>query len=549
MLRMVQKISLLPELVINQIAAGEVLEHPASAVKELIENALDAGATRIAIDIIGGGQQLIRIEDNGCGMSASDAMVCLQRHATSKIRETDDLLRLVTLGFRGEALAAIGSVSRLEMQTADGAESTRVVADGGKILTVEPCARNQGTTIDIRSLFYNVPARLKFQKSPRASSSQILKMVQTIALGYTEVSFTLRSDNQVVFQREGESEWQSRAREILGPLSHLVEAKIDTYRVEGLIGSPEEARGNRSCQYTFVNRRPVFSPLIARAVKDGYSTRIGESQYPAFLLFLDLPPEEFDINVHPQKRDIRFQNEGKIYRLIERGIRAAFEQNISNASIDEVMPRLDWSHLIGRERTYSMPFIKPKESAPAREPLPWSLQEEIQPSFIPPSRYRRAVAVVGSFLLLEGEGFYLLDLKGAEARILFEERGVKGEPLCEPIEIELGSEEGTKWALELQEIGVEARFLGGRFLAVDALPYGVEPVDLPDLLERFKADRKAASALCRFCRGRKKRYSLEEASLIEKKLGQCSDSLYDPLGRVIERKMEEEDLARLLEMK
>ncbi|MBS0624585.1 MAG: DNA mismatch repair endonuclease MutL [Verrucomicrobia bacterium] len=535
---MAKKIALLTPEVINQIAAGEVLENPGSAVKELMENSLDAGSRWISVEIKGGGHQWIRVEDDGCGMGRDDAVDCLQKHATSKIKETDDLFKLATMGFRGEALAAIASVSQLEIQTYDGQESTCLKAEGGKVVSIEPCARNPGTTIDIRSLFYNVPARLKFQKSASSSATQILKIVQTVALAHPHIAFTLRSQEKIVFQTESTPDWRRRAKEILGPLAQEISYKLDGYEIHGLIGTPDEAKGNRSGQYLFLNQRPIFSPLVARAVKDGYSTRLKETQYPIFLLFVTLPPEEFDINVHPQKRDVRFRDDAKVYRLVERAIAQSFQS--------ESLPQ------------FSAPihFEAPKEEDPP--PLPWTFRETA-PAYVPeplalPPLKRRALAIVGSFALFEGEECSWLDLKGAEARILFEntkKSTQSAQTLLWPVEIKLSAEEalqGEEWVQELKNLGIESRFLGGRMLAIDALPVGLETNDVQNFFDRYKTDRKAASAICRFCRSRKKFYSLEEASLIERRLAECDDREYDPLGRKIYRILIEDELAKWIEL-
>jgi DNA mismatch repair protein MutL len=539
---MIKKIELLLPEVINQIAAGEVLENPASAVKELVENSIDAEALRIAVEIKSGGHQLICVEDDGIGMNREDAVHCLQRHATSKLRQTDDLLTLTTMGFRGEALAAIASVSQLEIQTFNGQESTCVKVDTGRIVSIGPCARNRGTTIDIRSLFQNVPARQKFQKSAASSGAQVLRVLQTIALAHPNIAFSLQSQGRCVFQSESCLDWRVRAKEILGPLSFEVVQVLDSYAVHGLIGAPEEAKGNRSGQYMFLNQRPIFSPLISRAVKDGYATRLNEAKYPSFLLFLTLPPDEFDINVHPQKRDARFQNESKVYRLVERSISKMFEsmtpQNFASPlQFSDPMP-LPWD--VQMERPLN---LQCKQEGDIR-------QKESQPSFILPSVSRKAIALIGSFALFEGDYFSLLDLKGAEARIFFEEAEEKDsekETLSWPIEIELSLEEaktGEELSQSLKKVGVEARFLGGRMLAVDAAPRGLDESEVSDFVARFKIERKAAAAISRFCRSRKKKYSLEEAALIEQRLAKCKDKNYDPLGRMIAREIREEQLGQ-----
>lgn len=531
---MTKKIALLQSDVINQIAAGEVLENPASAVKELVENSIDAESSRIEVKIKGGGHQWIRVDDDGIGMGRLDAIECLQRHATSKIRSVNDLLKLATMGFRGEALAAIASVSQMELETADGEESSFVKIDAGQILSVDPSARNRGTTIDIRSLFYNVPARLKFQKSASSSASQILRTIQTLALAHPEIAFRLISQEKETFSVNLAPDWKTRCQDILGDFSHEIGWTQDGYSVYGLAGAPELAKGNRSGQYVFLNQRPIFSPLIARAISDGYATRVLEGKYPPVVLFLQLPTDEFDVNVHPQKRDVRFQNESKVYRLIERAISRAFEGDAlsSFASPLKFEPRVfPWD-----EGSLS--------DAPSL--LETAVQTEME---ILPSLQRRPIALIGSFALLDGSSLVLLDLKGAESRILFENMQKpkpSAHPLLFPLEIPLSLEEVSKadfWISELGSLGVEARLLGAKTLVIDTLPFGIEPEDVPDFLASYKTDRKLASMVCRFCRARKKIYSLEEALRIDQKLSECKDSLYDPIGRPICREIKEEQVS------
>jgi DNA mismatch repair protein MutL len=532
---MVKKIAVLRSDVINQIAAGEVLENPASAVKELVENAIDAGALRICVEIKGGGHQLIRVEDDGVGMGREDALGCLERHATSKIRQTDDLLYLSTMGFRGEALAAIASVSQMELLTMDGEESSRLEVEAGKVVTVEPCARNRGTTIDVRALFYNVPARQKFQKSVASSGALVLKTLQTIALAQPEISFTLVSQERVVFQVDAKSDWRERAKEVLGSFAHEVKGEKGGYIVRGLLGSPDGAKGNRSGQYVFLNKRPIFSPVIARAIKDGYSTRLPEGRHASVVLYLELPPDEFDVNVHPQKRDVRFQDESKVYRLVERAVAEAFGSS----------PELIFPSPLEFKETILPWDVEPRTSES-------NLGDFQPPLFSSSLQTKKAAALIGSLALFEGDPCILLDLKGAEARLLFENMQRETphvQTLLLPYELHLSVEEAREvfeWVNELKRLGVEARLLGNRLLAIDALPVGLEVDEMADFFSQWKAEKKIASMICRLCRSRKKIYSLEEAAFIEQKLSECKDSKYDPLGRVIRKEIREEQMIEWL---
>lgn len=512
-----RKIIRLPPTVINQIAAGEVVENPASIVKELIENSLDAGAKSIAIQLVEGGFQLIRVEDDGCGMGSDDALLSVERHATSKLEKVDDLQRLLTMGFRGEALAAISSVSRFELQTSDGNGGTRLFVEGGHLSIVEPLARNQGTTIEVRSLFYNVPARKKFQKSATTSAAQVTKVVQTLALAHPEITFCL---NGKTFSACSQKE---RIAEILGSYDHSVNGP----NISGFVGSPGKAMVNRSGQYLYINKRPIFSPLVSKAVKQAFGTRIAEEAHPRFILFLELDLETVDVNVHPQKREVRFLDEGRVFRIVQEAVEKAFSPQISFSE-----PLSFTAH-----PPFSFAEISSQEPASLFYPensLPLVFQE-------------KPLAVFGSYLLLQKEGWILVDLKAAHARILYESlRKEKGDnqPLIWPLEIPLESEEEER-ALALLEAGLEGRILK-KTLVVDALPFFLEAADFPQFFADWKEGKSLEHITARFCRSIRKTFSLDLATVYWKKVRECSDFLYDPLGNPILIELNQEDLGRIM---
>lgn len=534
------KISVLPDHVIDQIAAGEVLENPASAVKELIENSIDAGASEIRIEIEGGGLQRISIVDDGDGMDRENASLCLKRHATSKIRLAQDLDQLATMGFRGEALAALASVSQLELRTSDGLTSTRILASG----LVEPVARNRGTTIDARNLFYNAPARLKFQKSTGACAAAVLKSVQALSLSNPEVSFYLSSNGKLTFSAVAK-DWKLRVEEVLGPFAHElkpVQAKIG---IRGLLGRPEESKMNRSGQMVYVNRRPIQSPLISRAVKEGFGTRMQESLFPVFCLFLEVPSDIVDVNVHPQKREVRFREEGMIYSLVRSAV-------IASLGTDFVPPRLLPWEFIPASATHFVPLnLEPLTSNESvsnidPEPLPFYAQEMATP--LPLVVEPRPKVLLGQFLLTENEEWMLVDLKGAEARILFESM-IQEKPAIQSLmwPLEMHLKEAAEEIVEIiKQLYIEARAIGKHQIAIDAIPVGIELSQVESLILTFneeKSDRKLASALTKTCRATKKKYSFEEACLIWRRLRSCSDQVYDPLGRKIKVELKEKQLA------
>lgn len=500
--------------VINQIAAGEVVENPASIVKELVENSLDAGAKEIIVTTQDGGFTSIQVEDDGFGMSEADARCCVERHATSKIHNIEDLDALSTMGFRGEALAAISSVSLFEIKTSDGAGATRVIADGGVVSNSEPCARNRGTSITIRSLFYNVPARKKFQKSVGSNTAAIKRTIETLALAHEDVTFTLNGKTFYPTSRK------NRVQEILGD----VEIEVRGKNVTGYCASPQRASGKRLSQYVFINRRPIFSPLIAKAVKMGFSTRIGEHEYPRFVLFLEVAPDSVDVNVHPQKKEARFKDEDAIFRLVQKAVERAFIQDLP----------------FEKEISFTPTTTSFSESFPS---LPFKVEEE-DLDFIYTDR---ALGVFGNYLLLQKEGLVLVDLRAAFARVLFESLTPdksQCQELMFPVEVPLerGDEEKAE---ELSKLGIECRILP-RLLVVDALPLFLEPGQFPEFFKNFKAEKRLDRAAINFCRNTKKQFSLAEANALWSQLKKCQDKMFDPLGNRIFVELKQEDFAKLL---
>src|SRR5215467_3433813 len=325
------KIKIMPESLANKIAAGEVVERPASVVKELLENSLDAGTHKIDIETEAGGKRLIRLVDDGEGMNRDDAITAFERHATSKLHSAGDLESISTLGFRGEALPSVASVSRLFLRTStpgDGA-GTEVEFNGGKLVAVREIAWPGGTEVEIRDLFFNVPARRKFLKSDGTESFHITNLVQHYALANPTVAFLLIRDGREVIRAAAASSLRDRAYQVLGSalLDKLneVSVEIDGVRVHGLVSNPQEQRSSRDAQYFFVNGRFVRDQLIARAVSEAYRSMMPAGTYPAAILFIDLPPAEVDVNVHPAKTEVRFLHEGAMIGIVRDAITRAIE--------------------------------------------------------------------------------------------------------------------------------------------------------------------------------------------------------------------------------
>ena len=329
------KIRVLADHVANQIAAGEVVERPASVAKELIENSIDAGASRITIEIEAGGRRLLKVSDDGEGMVRDDAVLAFERHATSKIRETDDLAAIATLGFRGEALASIASVAKIELLTCteDAKAATRVTIDGGRMRDVKDAAHPRGTTIAVRDLFFNIPARRKFLRSEATETYHLTNLVTHYALAHPEISFTFVNNGREVVRAAPAQDLRERAYQIFGEefLENLLEVnggEAPVARVTGYVSAPRDRRTSRDSQYLFVNRRFVRDRMIGRALSEGYRSILPHGVYPAALLFIETPLEEVDVNVHPAKTEVRFRRQAAVADAVREAVRAA----LANAS-------------------------------------------------------------------------------------------------------------------------------------------------------------------------------------------------------------------------
>src|SRR5206468_2236945 len=326
------RIRLLSDTVASQVAAGEVVERPASVVKELIENSIDAGARKIEILIRRGGISLVRVVDDGCGMDRDDALLSLERHATSKIRSAADLRAVSTLGFRGEALPSIASVSRFRLTTREpnALAGTEIIVNGGKIDIVRDGGEAPGTQVEVRSLFYNVPARRKFLRSENTETRNIEHQLHLQAIGHANVAFMFGRDDRVVFQLPATDSLTDRIRDLYGndllaQLLPIGETDSSQIKITGLIGQAGLSRQTRSQQLVFVNGRAIESPIITAAIREGYHTALMKGQYPVTLLFLELHPGTVDVNVHPAKREVRFRDPTAVREAIARCIHETLE--------------------------------------------------------------------------------------------------------------------------------------------------------------------------------------------------------------------------------
>src|SRR5216110_2944834 len=322
------KIRVLPDHLSNLIAAGEVVERPASVAKELVENAIDAGATRIVIDVESGGRRLLKLTDDGEGMMRDDAVLAFERHATSKISKAEDLSAIGTLGFRGEALASIASVARVELVThaEDATAATRVTIEGGRLSDVKDAAHPRGTTISVRDLFFNTPARRKFLRSEATETYHLTNLVTHYALAHPEISFTLTNNGRETLRVAPAKDLRERAYQIFGEefLENLLEVDgghPQVVRVLGFVSAPRDRRTSRDAQYLFVNGRFVRDRLVSRALSEGYRAVLPYGVYPAALLFIEIPLEEVDVNVHPAKTEVRFRRAAAVADAVREAVR------------------------------------------------------------------------------------------------------------------------------------------------------------------------------------------------------------------------------------
>lgn len=325
------KITILDELTINKIAAGEVVERPAAVVKELVENALDAGAKKIDVSITGGGLASIRVVDDGEGMAPEDVPLSVQRHATSKIRAANDLFAIHTLGFRGEALPSIASVSRMRIVTRRAKDLTGTLLEihGGRVVRQDEAGCPAGTEVRVEDLFYNTPARLKFIKSEGAEAARITEAVRRLALAWPEVSFSYTANGRCQFTTAGSGSIADTVLQVLGARYGrrfiTLSWQGPTLSLSGCLGRPELAASNRNLQYFFVNRRPVHSPLLSDALQTAYQTLLPRHRFPAAVVYIETDPTGVDVNVHPAKREVRFASERDVYRQVLTGVRQALE--------------------------------------------------------------------------------------------------------------------------------------------------------------------------------------------------------------------------------
>lgn len=530
---MADRIQLLPDHIANQIAAGEVIQRPASAVKELLENAVDAGATEIRLLLSDAGKALVQVIDNGSGMSETDARLCFERHATSKIKSIEDLFHIRTMGFRGEALASIAAVAQVEMRTRRQADEvgTCIEIENSNVVTQTPVAVPVGTSISMKNLFFNVPARRNFLKSNASELRHIVEEFIRVAMAFPELFFSLTHNGQQLFHLEGGT-LKQRVLQILGNnyATKLVAVKEDTdyLNIRGFVGKPETAKKTRGDQYFFVNNRFIRSPYLNHAVMHAFQDLVGTDAFPMYVLFIDLDPAQVDVNVHPTKQEIKFGDEKIVYAFVQAAVKHALAQF-------SITPTLDFELDAGIQGLDSVqkPFTEEKQattqftsiyqafreanqahriestgnfrawnpgageqpttgSLPARTPEP--LFSALQPTFAVPEGTELAQIFFTYILVTYPDRFLLVHQQSAHERILYERfaAALNGRPMSTqrslfPATIELAQADAvllTELLPDLVPLGYLIEPFGKATFVIQGTPADVAPGNESSVLEK-----------------------------------------------------------------
>ncbi len=543
------KIHALSPRLANQIAAGEVVERPASVVKEVLENSLDAGATRVDIDVESGGSKLIRIRDNGSGIEPEDLPLALARHATSKIASLEDLEQVGSLGFRGEALASIGSVSRLSLTSnaaEQGSEGSRAACEGREMeVLVKPAPHPRGTTVEVRDLFFNTPARRKFLRTEKTEFNHLEEVVKRLALSRFDVAFSLRHNGKVIHQLkpgDTEAERQRRVATVCGPAfmeqAILLEHERPGLRLWGWVGLPTFSRSQADLQYFFVNGRAIRDKLVAHAVKQAYRDVLYHGRHPAFVLYLELDPAQVDVNVHPTKHEVRFRDGREVHNFIFSSLHRALADVRPSDHVAEDVVRAEDGGVVDTA-TGEIRHQGGLAWAAAERPAPGMAMEQIRsygklhsteqidtfrgsqrrglhtgdepPGFagdssaandqseeIPPLGYALA-QLKGIYILAENTaGLVLVDMHAAHERTTYErlkqaraEEGIKSQPLLIPQPVAVSQREvqvAEENAALFERLGLSVDVVGEESLLIRQIPVALRDSDVELLLRDVLAD-------------------------------------------------------------
>jgi DNA mismatch repair protein MutL len=513
---MSQLIKILPEDLTNKIAAGEVVERPASVIKELVENSLDAGCAEVVVEIESGGKRLIKVSDDGCGMSREDALLCLERHATSKIKTDNDLFSLSTLGFRGEALPSIASVSRFTLQSRerDSIEGNEIYAEGGRIREVKACGMAGGTIVSVRNLFFNTPARLKFLKSTETEAGHVGDLMTRLALSRPEVRFAYSNEGKTVF-RTASSDLRERIASLLGRslASDLFPFRLDAEcaGISGFAAKPDCSRSSASNLFTYINGRFIRDRVVQHAILQSYRSLLERGRYPIVILFIEVPAGDVDINVHPTKHEVRFREQGKVHDAIVAAIgnvlrgtpwvrcippsgppRASERKlAVSERKIEEVRELLEnYRPVPPRQKFFTTDAAENGHAAVMRS-SPGRDGTELRKS------YFANIKVIGQYqaqyiLCQDGTDLVIIDQHAAHERIAFERLkkefssdGVESQSLLFPETLDLSFKEAAavaEYEHKIKKLGFWIENFGGSTWVVNAVPRLLEKVNYIQVL-------------------------------------------------------------------
>lgn len=501
-------IRVLPDILASQVAAGEVVERAASVVKELVENSLDAGAKEVMVDIEKGGSQLIRVSDDGCGMEREDALLSLERHATSKLRNSEDLATVMTLGFRGEAVPSIASVAKFRMITrrAEALSGTEIIVDGGKVRDVRDAGGAPGTVIEARSLFFNMPARRKFMRAETTEAAHVEQQLRLHALAAPGVRFRLRKDERIVFDLPGVSKSIDRVRQIVGnemgaELVEIPKRMGPGIAVAGFVLPAKHARKGRRHQFIFLNGRPIEDAAVSKGLAEGFRGNLQDGLHPAAWVWLEVEPHLVDVNVHPAKREVRFHRPYEIRDLIAQAVGECLRPRVVEKS--PVSPPTSLPEVRGEtvEPAIEADPISGPSFYPSQAELPVAHGNELQPE----GKASRAPGfrIVGMlhdrYVILESsEGLVLFDPKAARERIIFEQlskaknEGMETQNFLVPVLVELDPRDldlVLREKMALLEAGLEVEAFGGNTLQLRSIPVFLRATDpkvfLDEILEEM----------------------------------------------------------------
>ncbi|MEZ5045660.1 MAG: DNA mismatch repair endonuclease MutL [Chitinophagaceae bacterium] len=601
-------IELLPDSLANQIAAGEVIQRPASAVKEMLENAIDAGGTQIHLIIRDAGKELIQVIDNGKGMSPSDARLCFERHATSKIKTIEDLFQIRTMGFRGEALASIAAVAQVELKTktANDEVGTLIIIDNSVVKSQSPCQANTGTSLSVKNLFFNVPARRNFLKSNTTETRHIIDEFTRVAMAYPNIAFRFTNNNTEIFHLEA----GNLKQRIVGLLGKNLDAKLvpieeatEIVNISGFVATPDSSSKTRSLQYFFVNGRFIKSPYLNHAVANAYQHLIAKDEHPGFVLFIDIDPKRIDINVHPTKQEIKFDDEKIVYSFVN----AATKHALSKFSI---APSIDFTlhPEIEKLQAISQPFTENKKQHTQNDFLfqsftekgkahfldrnpkhqNWkelykiqdaftlqhegqSEQEKEQEQLIKTTHEEQFIQINNAYILVTtSNGFMLLDQFLAHQRVLFDsymlssKNPITSQHLMIPISIELLPSDAVLFAdllPDLVPLGYNIEHFGQQSFIIQGLPadipQGQEKQNIEAIIEAVKHEKTELRSnkrdlLYKTIASKKaifhgKKLKVEEMQELFSKLFQTTQPLIAPNGKKIGKKLTIQDIAVLIQ--